>query len=63
MDVDAIDYQLEISPRTKRNLSNHLPSGVRVEFAKLIELYSRAVPVGRAMEEQPSSPTFFSLRF
>jgi hypothetical protein len=56
IDVDAIDYEPDISPRTKRNLSNHLPSGIRVEFAKLIELYSRPVPVPRAMEEQPSSP-------
>jgi hypothetical protein len=56
IDVDAIDYEPDISPRTKRNLSNHLPSGIRVEFAKLIELYSRPGPVPRAMEEQPSSP-------
>jgi hypothetical protein len=56
VDVGAIDHLPEISPRTKRNLSNHLPSGIRVEFAKLIELYSRPVPVGRATEEQSSSP-------
>ena len=56
IDVDAIDYEPDISLRTKRNLSNHLPSGIRVEFAQLIELYSRPVPVPRAMEEQPSSP-------
>jgi hypothetical protein len=53
IDVDAIDYEPNISPRTKHNLSNHLPLGVRVEFAKLIELHSRPVSVPRAMEEQP----------
>jgi hypothetical protein len=56
INVDAIDYEPDISPRAKRNLSNHLPSGIRVEFAKLVELYSRPVPVPRSMEEQPSSP-------
>jgi hypothetical protein len=55
IDVDTIDYQPEISPRTKRNVSNRLPSGIRVELAKRMELYSRPMPVARAMKE-PSSP-------